>query len=263
MPTPSPSDTQLIRTHGVNALRIPGVETAPLHLLGEQETLIPFVSSREPATLDSITLPTDLWKGKRVMVAPGYGNLPFQLLCLGAREVVGIDIDPITIAYQRKKMGLGKLQQNDIRLSMISTHRARMFYLDSLQHELTHNPRSRNEALKNISFAQHDLRTTLNESLGRFSLIVVPYLIGMNNGVGGNAASTVLQNLAARLTDDGAILVLPAEYHQRNGTIMRNPDVATFAEQHSFSIAYSKPYLFSMIVNPPGTRASYALLKRQ
>jgi DNA mismatch repair ATPase MutS len=201
----------------------------PLRLLGESdisrilggEELFP--NSHVPQ------VPRGLFVGRRVLVAPYYGDLPFFIKALGAKEVVGIDIDPLTIACQKLRTLFGKLpwfreyflRFNHSKRDLKGLVGWLKFYAEDLLLMDTENVAKIND----INFACADLTKPL-PAQGKFDLIIVPYLFGMTNGIRDiNGYSNAFKQLTGSLAQNGCILVMPVNASSSDSLMKHHCDV--------------------------------------
>lgn len=227
-----------------------------------------------------------LFKDKRVLVIPGYGTLPFLLKADGAREVVGMDKDPVVIAWQRARALFGK--HDWIADSLRYGHDAQAPYSDSrlspdpllakLVQEAARKPEGfpSDLRLEGIRFEQADLLGELPAEFGAFDLVVVPYLFAVPSGIHEESSYfNALRELLRVAGKEGTVLIGPVgdpQAQTRWEPLERYDALARwlFSKGKVLDARLSEPTTFVDMISRPGmgfqgsitpATAHYALLK--
>ncbi len=184
-------------------------ETEPknplVHLFGEQETTLLFSGLIEDQ------VPQEWYRDKSVLVAPGYGNLPFFIRGRGAKKVVGLDSDPITVAFQKAKALFGN--HSDLEgIWGIFNYPTRNFvqkdYLDRITRLVQAEEPTKATELDRIEFRVGNV-LDLSQEQEKYDLVVVPYLMGVQHGLTPEQGDQMLSQFGNVLNQGGRIVLLP------------------------------------------------------
>lgn len=206
----------------------------------------------------------ELFIGRRVLVAPCYGDLPFFIKALGAREVVGIDIDPLTIACQKERTLFGKTWLREYFLRFNHSAKDMEDLIKYLKFTLLMGAENVSK-IKGISFACADLTKPLPVQ-GKFDLVVVPYLFGVTNGIREiDGYDKAFKQLLGSLDQDGRILVLPVNASCSDSLMKRHCDIlADFSSwliKNGYAIEFSPTFELYEFSNRGTSVGSYAIIK--
>ncbi len=251
----------------------------PVHLLGEIDTEILFSRNLQPywgADKNLIPfIPKEWFKNKDVLVVPGYGNLPFIIKAAGAQSVTGVDIDPVTIAWQRAKAQFAyepRIQyifgqyQLGSRADLIKQD-----FLSNLQALVQHSAQEIQYQLEGVNFKQGDLRISLPLEKDTQDLVVIPYLMGVPNGLQSEEElDQALQESLRVLRPGGRILVLPGRVGPTDLSNLPNAENMklldhwlTSLKNRGLDVAFSPFYPHMHLAGMQRIQAAYAVLTPQ
>ena len=224
--------------------------------------------------------PKDLFADKSVLVVPAYGNLPFSLKKLGAKNVVGVDKDPTLIALQKARARYGKYKSLKKSFeTVVETRLSNANQMEVLVEKLQMMVMADGEdapdlSLDGISFMQGDLSKELPLDAHTFDFIVVPYVFEISNGIrGAEAYKKVFKELLRLLKPGGNILVVPAKIPMSENKGLSHPaykeDIRRFAtftkwleRQEDFDVEFSDKFkLYGAISIKKPVYGHYALIK--
>lgn len=235
-------------------------------LFGEVEMQQALFDFKGTASENSV-IPPSLYRDKKILIMPGYGNLPFLFKLLGAREVVARDLDPATIAWQKLKNKTARLN-HPYWLSLTETSSSmrrttmRTTWLDTLD-----TPVQPEESLPGMRFEVSDiLQPSQNEE--KFDLIVSPYLFSVTGGLETIAeCDKALANLRRALAPGGKIIITPGSADDLDdfdpGTALRVYQLSLWIDSKAnegWRVTYSRRQTFHSFFGGRQVPASFAFL---
>lgn len=247
-----------------------GDGTRPLWLFGETDVMDPFTETflgkPSPASIDP-----KLFREKKVLVIPGYGNLPFLLRALGAREVVAADIDPVTIAWQKLKWKSGL---EDLNHWLFVSESSRVMIQSAVRQQwlrALNSPVNPKDTFDRMSFQTADILQPLPVTGEKYDLIVVPYLFGFVHGlVDESAWDKALSNMDQALASGGRIVLTPGDIDLSRLTDSREKDETRDylrwvrdLQQRDWNVSFSGRYPFLNILGHEPVQAAFAVLSRR
>lgn len=161
--------------------------------------------TESPALKFAPLLPRELFANRDVLVVPGYGNSPFLLKNLGAHTVVGVDKDPVTVAWQKARILYG----NDTAVQMGDLSRL-VHYVEEAREGKTF-PGMR---VNGMQFMQGNLLGKLPLPDEAVDTAIVPYVFSVPNGLEKEWQFLLALNELLRVTrSGGTVLILPVVSH--------------------------------------------------
>ncbi|HTL47777.1 MAG TPA: GNAT family N-acetyltransferase [Verrucomicrobiae bacterium] len=229
-------------------LRQGDVPSRPLWLFGEHEAVMPFVASQFGESEVPVVAP-ELYRDKRVLVAPGYGNLPFLVRMLGAREVVAVDSDPVTIAWQKLKWKTGGRDAMQWLFTYEHSGSIPRMHHRGTWYARLNRPQAA-DVMTGLSFYTDNVLKPLGR--GKFDLIVTPYLFGFPGGLDmEELANQALDNFRESLAEGGRILILPGKIESAQIAESRSKDIFQHYQEwleglkaKGWDVQYSEAYPF-------------------
>lgn len=202
---------------------------------GLEHELAMFFTGRYPGMNELAEEISDKYiKGKRVLVVPGYGINPFLFKLIGAKEVVGVDADPVTVEWQnamQKYFYSDELGRDFMAGAGYPNCDAliRLAYKGIVESNFTSQIASRirfnvlceqpSEPIEGVEIKQGilgeksgiDAQSTeeiFTKAEKNFDFIYVPYLLGIKNGVKTEKGVTEALNELYELGHDGSIVMI-------------------------------------------------------
>lgn len=264
------AEKEMIRTSNRNGLLRYGTsdETKPVWLFGEQDVTSPFIKGRLGDTDEPFIKP-ELYEDKKVLVVPGYGNLPFLLRAFGASAVTAMDLDPATIAWQKLKWKTGLEGMQDwLFVSETSRPMVRAHHRSSWLSYLNAPPEK--GTLDRLTFQIGDILNDFPVTAEKYDLVVIPYLFGFAHGlITEDQWDRVLENLSKVLSPEGRILLVPGKMDLSK---FKESDEKTQTENYQiwlndlerkgWKAIHSKRYGFQNILGYEPVSAGYSVLTR-
>ncbi len=241
-------------------------ETKPLWLFGEQDVMGPFIAGHLGDAAAPLIKP-ELYAGKKVLVVPGYGNLPFLLRAFGAREVTAMDLDPATIAWQKLKWKSGTEElQNWLFVTETSRPMIRSHHRSGWVSNLDQPPAG--DVMDHMTFQTGNILNPIPLSGEKYDLVVIPYLFGFAHGlVTEDQWDKVLENLAKVLTPEGRVILVPGKMDLSK---FRESDEKSQTENYQiwlndlerkgWKVSHSKRYGFHNILGYEPVSAGFSIL---
>lgn len=176
----------------------------------------------------------NLYRDKKVLVVPGYGNLPFLIKKLGARSVTGIDVDETTLAWQRARALYGNDPEIRRQLDNFDYVEGSAAEVEAVQVRVRENRPP--DPVEGISFVSGNLFNALPVDDKEYDLVVVPYIYMMPNGIKDPADFEKTTRELLRVTkENGSVLVTPVEIDFWWQSVVVNSYLVWLQGQREFS----------------------------
>lgn len=263
--------TETEKTFLMESIQFGGMKRADggkVWLFGEQESELPFAAGAGYLEF-SPQVPRDWFANKNVLVAPGYGNLPFLIRQLGAEHVTAIDKDELTILWQKARYWMSASNLRQMLLNVFDTTlRAKIYWHGLIVDALSLKPRQDDEQA-GMDFLTADLARPL--TMGRkYDLIVMPYVFAVQNGLENEAVwNGVLANIESVLNPEGRILIMPAKFDMslfpdspRKQVMEDFSDWLESLKNRGYSVEASEAYPHYSMIPMHALAASFVTIQR-